>query len=316
MAGAVWGTSFIANDVGLRSVDPFMFTAARFVLGAAAAYLVLLVVEPAAARSPPWRTGAVWLFGALNAGAFLLQYMGQDRTSPARAALFVNANVFTVAVLQLVLHRTRPTRGMMASAVVALVGVALLTTGGDVRSLGGGSLLGDLLAFAGGATWAYYLIVQKRYLEGVSPLASITWTFATTAILLVPVALVLGAWPTSAVGWGAIAYTGIVCSTGAFFLWSWGLKGISVTASSVLLLVEVPVATMLAVWLALDAFTLVTGIGALLLFAGVAGASLLEARAGRRRTPEPPSLAAATDGALAEGRLGDPQNSPGVAPRR
>ena len=278
-AGAVWGTSFIANDLGLAAVDPFTFTAARFMLGAATAWLALLVLEPAAARRPPWRSGAMWLFGALNAAAFLLQYHGQDRTSPARAALFVNANVFTLAILQMAIHRARPTRGILASALVALVGVALLTTGGDLASLRGGSLAGDLLAFAGGATWAYYFIAQKDHLRDVSPLAAVTWTFTTTAVLLLPFALVLGHWPTAGVGWSAIAYTGVVCSTGAFLLWSWGLKGLSATASGVLLLVEVPVATVLAVALGLDAFTPVTGLGALLLFAGVALASVLETRA-------------------------------------
>lgn len=278
-AGCIWGTSFIANDLGLDSVDPFTFTAARFVVGALSAWAALLVLEPAAARRPPWLSGHLWLFGALNAGAFLLQYLGQDRTSPARAALFVNANVFTVAVLQLMVHRVRPTKGMLASAAVAVAGVALLTTGGDLRTLDGGTLAGDALAAAGGATWAFYLIVQKRYLEGTSPLASITWTFATTAVLLLPFALLFGGWPTAAGGWLAIAYTGVVCSTGAFLLWSWGLRALSPTASSVLLLVEVPVATVIAIQLGLDAFTPATAFGAVLLFAGVAGASVLEARA-------------------------------------
>ncbi|HLE96125.1 MAG TPA: DMT family transporter [Candidatus Thermoplasmatota archaeon] len=283
-AAALWGTSFIANDYGLLGADASTFAALRFAVAAASCWVVLAVVEPAAVRAAPWRSHLPWTLGGLTAAAFLLQYLGQEITTPARTALFVNANVFTVALLQLVVQRSRPPAGMIAFAAVAVAGVAVLTLSSRDATLEGGSLLGDALAFGGGAAWAFYAIGAKRAVGSSSALALTTWTFTGAAIVLAPIAVVGGdGIPTGAVAWAAILYTGLLCSTLAYVLWSWGLRGLSPTASAVVLLVEVPVATALSVALGLDRVTAATAAGAALLFAGVAGASVIEARSEAKR---------------------------------
>jgi drug/metabolite transporter (DMT)-like permease len=70
--------------------------------------------------------------------------------------------------------------------------------------------------------------------------------------------------------WLAIAYTAVFCWVIPYYLWSEGLKYISAVNSTIILLAEVLVALAIsAVWLH-DPFTMIQGIGAILIIAAIA----------------------------------------------
>lgn len=276
VAAVLWGTSFVVNDAGLRDVGPATFATLRFALAGAVMLAALGVLRrlDASFLSRPW----FWLLAAFNALGFLLQYVGQTLTTPARTALFVNCSAFTVALIERFAFGQRLGGARAAALVAGLAGAALLVTRGDVGSLEGGQLVGDLLVLASGLAWAIYFVLNQRALRHAEPWSLVAWTFAATSVLLVP-SLLLDVSPL-AVGaaWPAILYAGIATTAIAYTLWAFGLRRIRATTSAVLLLVEILVASALSVAIGRESFGPWDLAGAALLVASVVAMAWLEAR--------------------------------------
>jgi DME family drug/metabolite transporter len=285
-AAVLWGTSFPANEVGLDVLHPSAFAFWRFaVAGAAAVGLAILRGrwDPSLGREP-----AIWGLGFFNAAAFGFQYQGQVTTTPARAALFINLDVLWVALGAWLLLDQELGWDRVGAVVLALGGALLLETGGLAQegltlaaSLDRGLLRGDLLALAGGVAWAGYFLWNDRAVAGEADEASLlAWTFvATAAFLAVPLAFG-GATPSTGLGWGAIVYTGLVCTVVAYELWSLGLETLTPTASAIVLVVEILVAAAIAAAIGREAFTPLAGVGAVLVLGAIALAARAEGRSG------------------------------------
>lgn len=276
-AAILWGTSFNVNDYGLRFAGPATFVVLRFAI----AGVVMLVVARLAGKlevsllREPW----FWLMAFMNGLGFLLQHVGQVYTTPARTALFVNTTAFTVALAERFIFGQKLGPWRSAAIVLGVAGAAILITGGDVRSLEGGRLLGDLITLASGLTWAVYFLMARKTLGSHDPLSVTAWTFTLTALLMTP-ALLLDASPMRFSTEGAIAilYTGLVTTALAFGLWAWGLSRIRASVSAVLLLAEILVASILSVAIGRETFGPVEVVGAAVLVLAIAGMSIAAAR--------------------------------------
>ncbi len=276
LAAIIWGTSFPANDLGLRVLHPATFAFSRFLLAGVSATLLASLtgrMDWSLGREP-W----IWGLGLLNAVGFLLQYVGQTTTTPAHAALFVNLDVLWVALVSVVLFREplTPRRGS-AVALALAGGVLLQADGGSLAEvLASGSLRGDLAALAGGIAWGGYILWNKHAVDhDVAVVPLVTWTFLTTSAWLAPVALWSGsAVPATPLAWGSILYLGLACTLLAYGVWTWGLRSVTATASAIILLLEIAVAAGISMVLGWESFTLVSGLGGVLVMVAILLASL------------------------------------------
>jgi DME family drug/metabolite transporter len=277
LAAVLWGTSFNVNDAGLAYLGPSTFVLLRFALAAVATLAVAALLGRLDAS--PLRSPWFWLLAAFNALGFFLQYVGQTMTTPARTALFVNTSAFAVALLDRVLYKVRVGPRRLAAIALGVGGAAILITGGDPRSLEGGRLLGDLVVLSAGVAWSVFFVMNRKAVTQADPLNVTAWTFALTAILLVPT-LLLDEAPLRVPPQGALAilYAGLVTTALAFGLWAWGLTRLNATASAVLLLVEILVASVLSAALGRETFGVAELAGAGMLVGAVVGMSLVEAR--------------------------------------
>lgn len=276
-AAIVWGTSFSVNDLGLAHVGPATFATLRFLLAGA----VTLAVAATLRRldTGPLRSPWFWAMAAFNALSFLLQYLGQTLTTPARTALFVNTSAFAVALLERVFLRARLGPARALAILVGVGGAALLVTGGDLSALSGGRLAGDLLTLGAGLGWSAYFVMNRKAVGERDPINVVAWTFALTGVLLVP-SLWLDAEPLAmdAAGAAAIVYSGLVTTALAYALWTYGLTRLRASASAVLLLVEILVASLVSLALGRERFGWVDLGGAALLVGAVVAMSLISAR--------------------------------------
>ena len=276
LAAVLWGTSFSVNDAGLAYLGPSTFVLLRFALAGAATLLVAALLrrlDPAPLRQP-W----FWLLASFNALGFFLQYVGQTMTTPARTALFVNTSAFFVALLDRLLYGVRVGPRRLAAITLGVGGAGLLITGGDVRTLEGGRLAGDLVVLAAGVAWSVFFVMNRKAVNEGDPLNLTAWTFTLTSLLLVPT-LLLDVAPLRVPPEGALAilYAGLVTTALAFGLWTFGLTRINATASAVLLLIEILVASLVSAALGRESFGLVEFVGAGMLVGAVVGMSLVEA---------------------------------------
>lgn len=278
LAAILWGTSFNVNDIGLSQVGPATFVFLRFAIAGVVAVGALALLRRAKLHllRAPW----FWALAATNAAGFLLQYLGQTLTTPARTALFVNTSAFTVALIERAVYKL-PLGVKRAAAILAgFSGAAVLIVGGDPGTLRGGRLVGDLLTLASGLAWSVYFVMNDRAVEREDPVHLAAWTFLATAACLAPALLLdplLGAraFAVGPVGAAAILYSGVVTTALAFGLWTYGLTRLRASASAILLLVEILVATLLSVALGRETFGWMELAGAALLVAAVAGTSVL-----------------------------------------
>ena len=284
LAATLWGTSFLVNDEGLRSVGPATFVVLRFALAG-------LVVGLAALAMRRLRVGILrhpWFWGlvAANASGFLLQSLAQTMTTPARTALFVNSSAFAVALLERVLYKHRLGAKRWAALGVGVLGACILIVRGDWSTVTGGRLVGDALALLSGIAWSVYFVMNRDRLAREDPLSLTALTFAATGLVLVP-ALVLDAEPLAVPPhalW-TVLYAGLVTTALAYGLWAFGLRTLRATSSAVLLLVEILVASILSLALGRESFGAWDLAGALLLAGAVVAMGVLS---GDDPTPEHP----------------------------
>ena len=125
---------------------------------------------------------------------------------------------------------------------------------------------------ASGFIWAVFMIYNKPLvMTGKGVLESLTWVLPATLIpmvlFVVPSATHILALPLQA--WVAIVYTAVACWILPYYLWLEGLKHMSATTSSVLLLMEILVAAAISAVFLGEVFTLIGLVGAVFIVAAI-----------------------------------------------
>ena len=264
VAGILWGTSFPVIKAGLAYTDPYTFVFLRFLV--AAVVMVVMMVATKKLVVPKKQRRLILFLGVINGVAYVMQYIGMNYTTAAKAALFVSLDVVWVAMMSTVLLKEKLGAQKIVGVIVALVGIVFLTTNLDVSLLSGGQLFGDLLLVVTGFTWGVFMIYNKSVVsDGKSVLSTLTWVVLGTLLPMLPFAFSAGTQmvtlPLQA--WLAIIYTAIACWIIPFYLFMEGLKNISPSTSTILQLSQVVVAAIISSMVLGEAFTLISVAGAI-----------------------------------------------------
>ncbi|HMM34368.1 MAG TPA: DMT family transporter [Thermoanaerobaculia bacterium] len=125
---AIWGSTFVVNELVLKETPPLFFLALRY--GLAAAVLVLL------ARGRPRTPGVVR--GGAGIGC---QLVGQLFTTASKAAFITGLSVPLTPVAAWLFHRQVPSGTNLAGLVLAAGGFGLMSWPKDASGLDPGDLL-------------------------------------------------------------------------------------------------------------------------------------------------------------------------------
>ncbi len=241
LASLIWGTSFPGTKWGLGYVgNDVLFLWLRFVI--ASAVTLGFVTYVGKFSFSVLKEPVMWLIGGLNALGFVLQYVGLTLTSASKTALLVDINVVGVALISYFAFRERLSRLQTIGIVVGMLGVVLITADKGF-SFNTAELAGDLMVYVAGWSWAFFIVLSKKTLARRTGIEVSSGAIATcTAWLIVPVGYLYfsGADCTiEPLGWSAIIYLGLMCTSAATLLWALGLEGVSATASATIMLIEV-----------------------------------------------------------------------------
>jgi len=270
LAGILWGTSFPAIKIGLNYVNSYLFVFLRFLLASA---LMLLIMVSAKKLTFPIKQKKLILFlGVANGAAYLLQYVGMNSASATEAALFINLSAVWVALLSPKLQGENLGRRKILGVLTALTGIIFVTTNLDFSMLSGGHAIGDFLLIASGVIWAFFIIYNKDLvMKSHGVLQSLTWILPVTLLPMLPFvfpsANQIAALPAQA--WFAIIYTAVACWIVPYYLWLEGLKHISASTSTILLLSEILVATAISYILLNEVLTVISVAGASLIIIAI-----------------------------------------------
>lgn len=183
LAAFIWGSTFVAQSVGMASVGPFTFTAVRFFIGA----MVILPFARREMRQLAARTVRIgrrdWLtwigLGVLLTGGVNLQQIGLITTSVSNAAILTALYVPAVPLLGWALYRERVHLSVWLAIVGCLAGIFLLS-GGRMTSLS----RGDYWVLGSVVFWAFHVIWIGRVADRIGcPVLVAVTQFLTCAVL-------------------------------------------------------------------------------------------------------------------------------------
>jgi drug/metabolite transporter (DMT)-like permease len=272
LAGALWGTSFPIIKIGLETIDPFTFVFWRFLVSAATIVIIMLILGKMQFKLTNKK---LFIFlGIANGAGYLLQYFGMPYTTSAKAALFINLSAIWTAILSPKLLGEGFSTKKVAGVLFGLAGIVFVSTNLDFSSIGGFQLFGDSLLIISGVTWALFMIYNKKMVMGTTSATfqNMSWVLVFTFLSIAPFAVLAGPgfFSLSAWGWGAVVWTAIICWIIPYYLWLEGLKHLSASVSTVLLLSEIVVAVILSIVLLNEPITAISTIGAFLIVIAIA----------------------------------------------
>ncbi len=275
LAGCLWGTSFPIIKIGLENIDPFTFVFWRFLVSAAVLVIIMIVLGKMRFNFTKLPNKKLFIFlGIANGAGYLLQYVGMPYTTSAKAALFINLSAIWTAILSPKLLGETFSAKKVVGVLFGLAGIVFVSTNLDFASIAGFQLLGDTVLIISGVTWALFMIYNKKMVMGSTSetFQNMTWVLIFTFLSIAPFAVLAGPgfFSLSLWGWGAVAWTAVVCWVIPYYLWLEGLKHLSASVSTVLLLSEIVVAVILSIVVLQEPMTVFSTIGAFLIVIAIA----------------------------------------------
>ena len=252
LATLIWGSTFIAQSVGMDHIGPFTFLAVRSVLAIAFLFPLSFVLEKEKNRfkekwldSHLWKTGLLTGFAMFLAGAF--QQVGMLYTTAGKAGFLTAMYIVLVPVLGCFLKK-RPPFTVWISVALAVAGLYFLSGAGfDKINIGDILLILCAFWFAVQITWI------DRYgqdLDGVrlnTVQAIVCCVCSAVGMLLfedISLANILNCWL-------PLTYAGILSTGVAFTLQIYGQQLLEPTQASVIMSLE-SVFALICGWIILE----------------------------------------------------------------
>ena len=285
LAGVLWGTSFPIIKVGLSTIDPFAFVFWRFLVSAVTLVVVMLFLGKLQFKITDKKL--LVFLGIANGAGYLLQYAAMGYTSVAKAALFINLSAMWVAILSPRLLSERFSRKKIVGVLFGLAGIVFVSTNLDFSTLAEGQAIADLMLIVSGGAWALFMIYNKKLITSSTSATFqwMTWVLVFTLFSIVPFSVLAGHgfFALSGWAWAAVIYTGIVCWVIPYYLWLEGLKHLSASTSTILLLSEIVVAVIASVLVLKEPVTVFSTVGALFIVIAIALVSVKDNGLGQKR---------------------------------
>lgn len=161
----IWGFAFVAQLVGAEHVPAFTFNATRFFLGTLSLIPVILIFEKG--KTDPAKL-KITIIAAFGAGAILftasaLQQYGVQLTSSAGKSGFITGLYMIIVPIIGIFFKKKTTLNTWLGALVALVGLYLLSFPNGITSIG----IGDLILLIGAFFWAAHIIVIDAFSDKI-----------------------------------------------------------------------------------------------------------------------------------------------------
>jgi drug/metabolite transporter (DMT)-like permease len=269
----IWGSTYLAIRIMVRTVPPLLGAGLRFAIAGALMLAVLRV------RRGPLRITRRQLVSAAVVGTLLaaggngLVTIAEQEVPSSLAALLIASVPLWVVLLRALLGE-HPARATLAGVAIGFGGVALLLLPGEQPA--GVSIAGLLLVVVAAASWATGSVASGRADLPDDPLVSTGYQMTIAGVLMVVGGAVAGElgdihWGSlSAESLGAFAYLIFIGSIVAYSAYTWLLQHAPVSRVSTYAYVNPVIAVFLG-WVVLsEKITLLTLVGAAVIVASVA----------------------------------------------
>lgn len=273
LATLIWGSTFVAQSVGMDHIGPFTFQAVRCLL----AVIGLLPVVAIADRrkndgktfAARWCDKKLWKAGILcGIPLFLacnLQQLGLVDTDAGKSAFLTAMYIVIVPIFGIFLKK-KPSKMIPVSVLLAVGGLYCLSCVG-VTSIS----TGDLLLLGCALMFAVQIIFVDLFAVSVDPLRLNTIQALVGAVLsgIIMVFTEEPSWQTILPCWLPLCYAGFLSMGAAYSLQIIGQQYLQPTAASLIMSLESVFAVLFGCLLLKETLTEWEFLGCVLVFAAV-----------------------------------------------
>jgi drug/metabolite transporter (DMT)-like permease len=236
---AIWGGTFIAARIVALAMPPELGAVGRFGIATVGFLAVAVTLEGGLPRLTRNQTLGTMALGFTGIFLYNVGFFNALTVLPAnRTALFVSLNpIVTLIGAYLFLHeRLSPLR--LLGIALALIGVTIVITRGELASLSDGSFgRGEAFMMLAVVSWATYTLIGRVVMRGLSIFAATTyaalWGTALLALNLIahwppipPAALTISTW-------AALLYLGLIGTVVAFIWYAQGVNAVGAARAAV-----------------------------------------------------------------------------------
>ena len=287
ITAVIWGSTFVAQAMGMEHIGPLLYTGLRFLLGALV-ILPLVLLTRSHTDSSERKFSRQMIIGSLVLGTVLtlginLQQIGLLFTSVTNSGFITGLYVILVPVFGLFIGM-RTGIGTWAGALVALVGMLLLSVNDDYSVAPG-----DWLQLFGAACWAAHVLLVGALASRYDPIRVAFLQFLVCAVISLVLALIFEQldWQNIVLAMPAILYGGLLAVGIGFTLQVVAQKDAITSHAAIILSLEAVFAA-LAAWLFLGETLSLRGfVGCALMLSGMLLAQLAPIYLDRRRAVAP-----------------------------
>lgn len=269
----IWGGGFVASDMALESLRPFQIMTIRFLLAS-----VLMgaagIRELKGIRFQEVRAGI--LMGTALFVGFAFQIVGLQYTTPSKNAFLTALNVVMVPFIAFVILRKKINIKSIIGAVMAIIGVGLLSLDKDL-SLG----IGDALTLVCAVGFAFQIFFTSEFVKKYRAVV-LNFVQMLTAVVLSFVSLFLFGeteFHVSTKGWLSVLYLGVISTALCYLLQTASQKYVDETKAAIILSMESVFGTMFSILILHEQVTLRMVCGCVIILAAVIVSNLADAQA-------------------------------------
>lgn len=265
----IWGTTFVAQRIGMEHVGPMTFNAVRFIVGAL--FLLPFILWSKKKNTPD--ASVLWvssIAGVILFAGAALQQMGLVHTTAGKAGFITGLYVVLVPLFGLFLKLSLKKTDWLG-AIVAVVGLYFLSVG-EQFSIN----VGDVYVLLGAGFWAIHILLINHWCERLPVLLFAFIQFFICAFLSGVVALFAeqATFVQLNAAMPSILFSGLLSTGIAYTLQVVAQKDAEPTHAAIIFSLEAVIAAA-AGWIWLDETLPLRGIiGCCLIFVGILIAQL------------------------------------------
>ena len=266
----IWGGGFVASDMALESLSPFQIMTVRFLLASVLMGMISIRGIKGATRD---EVKAGFYMGVSLFAAFALQIVGLQYTTPSKNAFLTALNVVMVPFIAFVFLRKKIGAKSIIGAVMAIVGVGLLSLNKNL-TLG----IGDALTLLCAAEFAFQIFFTSEFVKKYRPVVLNFVQMCTAFFLSLISMFVFGEWhfDVTTKGWLSVLYLGVISTTLCYLLQTECQKYVDETKAAIILSMESVFGTMFSIIILHEKVTLKMVAGCVIILAAVIISNLAE----------------------------------------
>jgi len=282
LVAVLWGSAFAAQRVAAQFISVSLFNGTRFALGAI--FLLPFWLKSRPRTSLPGKDfWGVILAGCLIFAGTSLQQVGLRWTTAANAGFITGLYVVFIPLLMALFLRQPPKGIVWIAAILATMGLFLLSTGGSLQLAPG-----DGYELAGAVMFAMHVILIGWLVKRVDILTISVIQYSVCAALNLALRLVLDDLSTTGLerAWWAILYTGIFSVGLGYSLQAVGQKTAPPAEAAIILCGEAMIAALTG-WLLLgEELGVIQILGCTLMLSGMILAQVIPLLSPKKKSKE------------------------------